>query len=394
MESLLSQLSNIDASSFQDADSDRTALIKAARKLIQRVERPYERAYRMVYTDPALMTAVKIAIDLDVFSKLSRETPRSVATIAAVVQADSALLGRLLRLMATCEVIIEDGEDMYRHTDFSDALKDRDGIRNGIFHFYDVAIPQMAKLPEYFKQNAYQCPTDNDHPPLEYILGATNFWSWLQEHSPADQHFNNFLATARRGQPPWPSYYPIHDRLLQDFTSEKPLVVDVGGGIGRDLSYLAHVLPDKYKNARLILQDLPSVIESAQKESLDPRIRPMAHSFFNPQPSETQGAKAYFLHSILHDWPENKALEILTHVRAAMEPGYTKVLPLETAMPERAKDVPPIMAALDISMMSNFAALERTKKQWMQLLERAGLRWVEFHGTKGFAQGIIEVDLL
>jgi len=49
---------------------------------------------------------------------------------------------------------------------------------------------------------------------------------------------------------------------------------------------------------RVILQDLPAIIESGLKEELAGfGIEAIAHNFFTPQP--IKGARAYYLHYIL-----------------------------------------------------------------------------------------------
>lgn len=75
---------------------------------------------------------------------------------------------------------------------------------------------------------------------------------------------------------------------------EDVLLVDVGGGIGQDLLKFHAKNPDL--RGRLILQDLPDVVNNAKVPEY---IEAMGHDFFTPQP--IHGAKAYFLHSILHD---------------------------------------------------------------------------------------------
>ena len=72
------------------------------------------------------------------------------------------------------------------------------------------------------------------------------------------------------------------------------LLVDVGGGVGQDLLKFHAKHPDL--RGRLILQDLPDVVNNAKVPEY---IEAMGHDFFTPQP--IHGAKAYYLHSILHD---------------------------------------------------------------------------------------------
>lgn len=56
---------------------------------------------------------------------------------------------------------------------------------------------------------------------------------------------------------------------------------------------------------RLVLQDLAHVLESADLPS---EIDVQAHSFFDEQP--IKHAKAYYLRTVLHDWPDKQAVQI------------------------------------------------------------------------------------
>lgn len=60
------------------------------------------------------------------------------------------------------------------------------------------------------------------------------------------------------------------------------LIVDMGGNIGHDLSEFKRKWSDA--PGRLILQDLPEVIEHAKESNLPSYIEPMAHNFFTEQP--------------------------------------------------------------------------------------------------------------
>ena len=128
-----------------------------------------------------------------------------------------------------------------------------------------------------------------------------------------------------------------------------------------------------------MLQDLSEVIEEAKSAGLPSQIQLMAHNFFEPQPQEMHGARAYYVSFILRNWPDKEAIQILSHLKAAMKPGYSKVLIFEAVVAERVADVRPVTAAMDITMMSHYAALERTKAQWEILLKKAGLKYVDYH---------------
>lgn len=74
-----------------------------------------------------------------------------------------------------------------------------------------------------------------------------------------------------------------------------------------------------------------------------------------------------------------------------MEPGYSKILINEYILP--AKDCPQLASWADLHMMGTLAALERSEKQWRQLVEGTGLKIVRFWFPEGSIVGVIELML-
>src|ERR1700748_153921 len=105
------------------------------------------------------------------------------------------------------------------------------------------------------------------------------------------------------------------------------------------------------------------------------------------------GARTYFLHSIIHDYPDDKARIILKHIAAAMKKGYSKLIVWDFVLPDKA--VPPTLIALDWEMMSFYAASERSESQWRRLLEgpEVGLKVNGIWNYSQFDQSVIEAEL-
>ena len=156
--------------------------------------------------------------------------------------------------------------------------------------------------------------------------------------------------------------YPVEEKF-QQADENAPLLVDVGGGLGFDVSEFH----DRFLNLRgqLILQDLPAAIDNVKDLSSD--IKVMKYDFFTPQP--IKGARAYYLRQILHDWPDKQSRQILEIIRDAMSPESVLLIN-ENDMP--AENAALYSANIDLSMMALFSSLERTQAQWVELVESAG----------------------
>lgn len=149
--------------------------------------------------------------------------------------------------------------------------------------------------------------------------------------------------------------------------SSRALFVDIGGNIGHQSARLRARYPDA--PGRIIVQDLEETIQAARPVE---GVEFMVHDFFGPQP--IKNAKFYYLRTVLHDWSDEKCIQILKNLIPAMAPD-SQILIDEMALP--ATGVHWWSACLDLHMYAVLGALERTEDQWKELLEKAGLKFVE-----------------
>jgi C-methyltransferase len=147
-----------------------------------------------------------------------------------------------------------------------------------------------------------------------------------------------------------------------------PTIIDVGGGHGPLLATILAATP----GSRGVLYDLPRVVASApillRKHNVADRVHIAEGSFFDSVPG---GGDAYILKNIMHDWPDEKAVQILRNVRTAAGSRAT-VLLVELVIPKHNRDFPGKWA--DLEMLLNLAARERTAAEYGALLSQAGLQ--------------------
>ncbi|MBO0865644.1 MAG: hydroxyneurosporene methyltransferase, partial [Mycobacterium sp.] len=140
------------------------------------------------------------------------------------------------------------------------------------------------------------------------------------------------------------------------------------GGHGQTLAAILAAAPA----SRGVLYDLPGVVRSApnllRERKVADRVRLAEGSFFDGVPG---GGDAYLLKNVLHDWPDDKAVQILRNVRAAAGARAT-VLLVELVIPNHDRDFPGKWA--DLEMLLNLGARERSADEYRGLLSQAGLR--------------------
>ena len=93
----------------------------------------------------------------------------------------------------------------------------------------------------------------------------------------------------------------------------------------------------------------------------------MAGDFF---PAVPDGADAYLMANVLHDWDDRRAVRILRNCRQAMADG--RVLIIERLLPDDPARAVPVLLS-DLNMLVLTGGQERTNAEYGQLLAQAGL---------------------
>ena len=196
-------------------------------------------------------------------------------------------------------------------------------------------------------------------------------------------HLNAFT----RDRVGWLDIYPARTRLSsseQDIDS--PLLVDVGGGIGRDALMFRRQFPDRAQ--AVIVQDIPDVIADASKNlPSDSGLTLQAVDFFDLQP--VQGARLYLLHYVLHDWADKDCLTILNNIKVAMRKDFSSLLIVESMIASEKADM--FSTALKTTIMSMVGSRECSENDWRRLIAGTGMRITSIYTSVGNAECVVEV---
>ncbi|KAF3055593.1 Demethylsterigmatocystin 6-O-methyltransferase [Daldinia childiae] len=381
---LIEQLNSLSSKlELANDQSIRAEAIRLSRKLTMSLERPEDVATEMIIS-PLVPIAARIVVDMNILDHIVKHN-RAITSeeLASLSGGEALLITRLLRVLASVNLLDEVGEETWQATPITKAMASK-GISAGIRMVGDMVMGAASKAPKYLKEAGYRCPTDPNDGFMQYAFQTKLTTFQLFNSIPQVQKdFNNFMGSTLGSRKIWLDWYPIQE-LIDGAVPDSALLVDIGGGKGHDLIAFHERYPHK---GRLVLQDF--VIDTI--EELDPAIDPMYYDFFAEQP--IKGARAYYYHHILHDWSDYKCLEILKHVRDAMKPGYSKLLLHEMIIPETGAS--PLYAMLDMTMMCFNAGMERTERQWRELLETAGFEVVKVWpspevGGDGMVEAIVK----
>lgn len=260
---------------------------------------------------------------------------------------------------------------------------------------YDAGItklnlPNTDVLPYFLKDTGFKNPTDVEHSAFRYKHGQAYF-DYIASDPDIKATFHNTMTLFNKYiAVPWSSFYPTQ-QLLSQAKEDRPILVDIGGGKGNDAKVFLSSHPDA-PNGSIIVQDRAEILKLIDDPVLlqeQGPVRLMTHDFFSPQP--VKGARAYFMHRILHDWPDDKAEQILRQVAAAMEKGYSKLFIYDILISDRKPSVAAVMA--DISMMIQFSSKERSESELRGLFETTGLKVVKIWADPRAVDCIVEAEL-
>lgn len=155
-------------------------------------------------------------------------------------------------------------------------------------------------------------------------------------------------------------------------------ITDVGGGHGRLLGELLKSAP----KARGTLFDQPQVVSGAgpllEGLGVRSRVETVGGSFFESVPA---GADLYIAKSVIHDWQDEQARQILQQIRAAIGSKTATLILCETVVTPPGK--PHFAKLLDLEMVVHGGGRERTESEYRELLRSAGFRLDSIDATAG-----------
>jgi len=255
---------------------------------------------------------------------------------------------------------------------------------------YDVGLKSLISLPAYLRETNHRNPTDNSNGPFQYVNGVKdmNVFQWLVDHPQEANAMQTFFEGDRGSRPDWVDWFPVQEKLLSltDTKDDTIVLVDVAGGRGHEISSFLRKFP--HQPGRYVLQDLPEVIND-ETLTLDKRIEKKAFDFWNDSP--VSGARIYYLKFIMHDWSDEKCIQILKNVAAAMTPGFSFLVIEDFILPDSG--CPELAAMWDMQMIAFLAGMERTRSQWRGLMEAAGFDIEGFYPPPGDGTGITITEL-
>jgi hypothetical protein len=277
-----------------------------------------------------------------------------VEQIAELVGADPSALYRLLSPLADLGVFRELDGRRFESTEVGDLLRsDAPASMRG--------WARLVGLPAW--RDAWTdllTSVRTGEPAFERVHGQHGF-DYMSDHLEEAGIFNDAMAVLSR---------MLIIPVVQAFDfSQYRTVVDVGGGSGNLISAILVANP----TVQGVLFDLPYAIESAgpllKEAGVTDRCAVVGGSFFDTVPV---GCYAYVLSSVIHDWDDEHAVQILRNCRSAAAPGNASVLLIQPVLPEGPE--PSMAKVMDLeALVVTPGGRERTESELRSLLARVDL---------------------
>jgi len=304
--------------------------------------------------------ALQVAATLGVADHL-KDGPRPSDVLARACGAHPASLYRLLRALAAVGVFHEGGGEEFSLTPLGVCLTgDAPGSRRDYARW--IGTPGMWRS---WGDLLHSVRTGEDATRSAFGVDA---WTYRGQHPEERAVFDAAMTALSRAEA---------GAVLEacDF-GRFGRVVDVGGGEGHLLKAILLACP----GARGVLFDRPEVAAAAERvfaaAGLARRCEVVSGDFFRSVPG---GGDAYVMKSVLHDWDDGAAADILRACRRAM-PAAATLLAVERVVGPPNED--PNGKLFDLNMLVQYGALERTREEFEDLLARGGFGLVEVVPTR------------
>ncbi|MGX2997248.1 methyltransferase [Streptomyces sp. JNUCC 64] len=276
--------------------------------------------------------------------------PRTAGELAAATGLHADALHRTLRLLATRGVFTEDAEGRFALTPAGDALRTGpDSLRDAVLMITDRTFWEpFARFDHCLRTG---------EPAFPDVFGTTFFEHFARDAATAAVFHDGMAAMSSVEEQPIADAYDFPDAGT---------LVDIGGGQGGFLTAALRRAP----GLTGVLYDRAHVLAGHGLDAhpdLKGRWTTEEGDFFEAVPS----GDVLVLKRVLHDWTDEQCVRVLRHCRRALAPGG-RVLVVEAVL---APDGRPHQGkVLDLMMMVSLVGRERTREEFRDLFDAAGLR--------------------
>ncbi|HEX2509844.1 MAG TPA: methyltransferase, partial [Microvirga sp.] len=307
---------------------------------------------------------LRVVADLGVADRIPADGAVAVADLAAAGSVHPTPLLRILRALAAVGVFRVSAEGLVAHSPRSRLL--RTDAPLSLHH-----AARFWTLPGSWRAWEKLDAALTGGSPHQAAWGLGRF-DYLRGHPDEARTFDAFMAS-------FPDDRHAAVAAAYDFSRIRR-IVDVGGGNGVLLAGILTANP----TLTGVIFDLPHVAARAEEQirelGLEDRCEIAGGDFFKEVPG---GGDAYLLKHVIHDWNDDRAIDILRSCRRAMG-AEARLLIIEGVYPPRIdqSDESRGAAANDVNMLVCTGGRQRSEAEFRGLYEAAGFRLMRIVPTQ------------
>jgi len=284
--------------------------------------------------------------------------PKSIEELASLSQSNPESLYRLLQMLASYEIFEEITPDVFANTDASRLLvKTNPDTLHALSLFYGEDINKS--WPEIFSSIKTGTPAFE----LSFKQPVFGYFKANPTHAALFQEAMKEKSKA-----------VINSALSNYNFAQFNSVCDVGGGYGQFLQAMLQ----KHQHLSGSVFELPEVIEKIRIQNPqfeNSHCQRISGDFFTSIP---EGRDAYILKSVIHDWDDVKATQILKNCYSAMRPD-SRLLIVEVVLQPGEKQS--YAHCMDFLMLAITGGKERSLSSMTRLLENSGFTLIGIYPT-------------
>lgn len=289
-----------------------------------------------------------VATQLEIAEHLQDE-PKGIEELAKETFSDKEALYRLLHMLASVGVFEEEEGQIFKNSPLSQFLikTDQDSLHHLSLFYGGEIHASLDKLLDSVKRGK---------PAFEEVFKEPVF-SYFKHHTEREALFQKAMKEKSKG---------VIEGVIANCDFRKfDTICDIGGGYGQLLRRLLH----HYPHLTGTLYELPAIVQKVREDKLfieNGRSTIIAGDFFDSVP---KGKDAYILKSVLHDWDDKRAEEILQNCYKAME-EKSRLFIVEAII--QPKDQSIYANCMDMVMLSVTGGKERSLHSFTHMLENSG----------------------
>lgn len=362
----------------------RESLISLLNEMLEKIQGPTRTLIEMTNTARVRLSVIRVIIHFNLAMKIPENGSISFIELASTIRVDQSLLERVLRFAFSQRIFQETspGSGEVSHTPLSKKIPLLAPWFTLILS--SITVRSDLSLPEALESSLEATGSKT----AVEIAFKKNFWEVIKSLAYLDT-FQDGLRSLSNAQKA--CLVPGGGDLFRWEEQQNALVIDIGGGDGHSAVEAA----TKNSELHFIVQDLEenrSKAEDCIPLALRKRVLFQAHDFFTVQRQILRRPVTFYMRWILHDWPDDRCVEILTQLLPLLAQAGSRLLVHEYLLSHLAH-----VRAMDMTMLTffNSGAGERSLAGFEALFRQVDprIRIVKVMDTDEWGMRILEVVL-